>query len=62
MFCAKEALLKTTQQSTLMKNIEVKHDAKGKPSINLLLSDIKGDFKLSISHTKDIAIAQVLRL
>ena len=58
-FSAKEALIKTLgNQKSSMKDIEVLHE-KGVPRI--YFSKAKADFEVSISHTKKIASAVVLR-
>lgn len=60
-FSAKEALLKTVNSKIPMKNIEIIHNKKGKPKINILKNKFNNNFKISISHTDKLAIAQVLR-
>ena len=65
MFCAKEAFYKAVGRGTF-REIEIIHDEKGKPSIHLLGQLARwGEgkkFLLSISHSREYAVAQVLLL
>lgn len=64
LYASKEAFLKALGVSLDgydLKNIEILHDDKGKPYINLIKKDI--DYKnisLSISHDNNMAIASVI--
>jgi phosphopantetheine--protein transferase-like protein len=66
-FCSKEAVRKTIDDRNIsFKDIEITHSKKGKPKINIgnyQKGKIKqkGNFLLSITHTKKNAIAFVLR-
>ena len=63
-FAAKEAVSKALGTGFLgfsLKDIEILHDEKGKPYVNLYNNAKKladgGIFNLSLSHTKDFAVA-----
>jgi holo-[acyl-carrier protein] synthase len=59
MFCAKEAIRKTISKPVLMRNIKITHAKDGKPTAKVEGS--KNTFRISISHTKDSAIAIALK-
>ena len=64
-FCAKEALIKTMEsQAILLKNLEVRHDGRGMPHIQILYKGLKNKdkFLLSIAHCEDYAVANVLKI
>jgi len=56
-FAAKEAIIKSKYELLEMKSIKIKWEENGKPVCKL---NDGGKLKLSISHTKDIAIATSL--
>lgn len=69
-FAAKEAVFKAVSNNLEnkyqigWKNVQVKNDDKGKPSIEFLDCNIKGlqSIEISISHCKEYAIAMVVAI
>jgi len=60
LYCAKEALRKTLHKKYVeLHTIEVRHAKSGKPIIKYEKN--KSKYIVSISHTKDLAIAIVIR-
>ncbi|MBA3066334.1 holo-[acyl-carrier-protein] synthase [bacterium] len=60
-FAAKEAVIKaTTKTDIALKDIYVKNRASGAPEV--FIKGKKKKFHISISHTKDIAVAVVISL
>jgi len=60
-FAAKEAVIKaTTKTDIALKDIYVKNRASGAPEV--FIKGRKKKFHISISHTKDIAVAVVISL
>ncbi len=60
MYCAKEAFRKTLEKKYVsFDTIEIKHNQKGKPLIRQKKDT--STYAVSISHTRDIAIAIVIR-
>ncbi len=61
-FCAKEAIIKTMAGKIHMREIEITHAKNDKPEVKINCANkIKDKFKVSITHTTDIAIATALR-
>ena len=61
-FAAKEAVIKALGDSSVYraKGIEIINDKKGKPLVNRQTSNVKRQFLISLSHTKEYAIAVAL--
>jgi phosphopantetheine--protein transferase-like protein len=58
-FCAKEAVRKTYHKAISFKSIEVSHEKSGKPKVSI--KNKNRNYIVSISHTKDVAIAIILK-
>lgn len=60
-FAGKEAVLKATETTIGLNKIEITNAKDGRPMVNMLVSKYKNYcLKISLSHTKDIAMAFVL--
>jgi holo-[acyl-carrier protein] synthase len=62
-FCAKEALIKALKERIPMLDIGISHEKNGSPTITLLskIKSSKDSYNISISHTKTVATAIVIR-
>lgn len=61
-FAAKEAVKKVLNQKIAMNHIEVLHEETGRPYIHLLVQTSNPvRFKLTLTHSKSVAIAHVLK-
>lgn len=61
-FCAKEAVIKTMKGKINLREIEITHTKNNMPEVKINCTNkIKDNFKVSITHTTDIAIATALR-
>ncbi len=56
-FAVKEAIIKTLDESVPLKEISVSRERSGRPVVLFP----KGDFEVSISHTKEYAVAVCIR-
>jgi len=53
-FCAKEAIMKTLNQDTLIGDIEILNMPSGKPYVKI--KSVEKDIKISLSHSKDSCV------
>jgi phosphopantetheine--protein transferase-like protein len=60
-FCVKEAVRKVINKEINFKKINVTHSKEGKPLIRIIGAKTKIKFKVSITHTKELAIAMVIK-